>query len=235
MEEKQPETLTVSVAEEIALTEVGPGTPASVANNEEKLPPEEVEKRQKIMTEYVRLSGRYCPPHNKKSRWVLPSDVQRVVADGRDMVALCALPRGKYSGIAALANSQIEDKDPLRFFVLPGGMVIINPVILNTTKTTILKNEACMSHPEKDIKKDIPRYNKITVMYQTLERKEGEIDPILSKPVIENLSSGQAGVFSHEIGHCNGQNIYDTDFNPEGIKWLGDGPMSDEEVKKLYE
>lgn len=214
----------MSVKEEIRTNDIPPGkaTP-SAQERQEQLPKEEVEKRRKIMLEYTRLSGRYCPPHNKKSRWVKPSDLPLVVADGKDLVAMCSLPRGKYSGISALAHPQIDDKNPLRFFVLPNGMVIINPVIINHTKVPVFKEEGCMSFPDNDIKKMVPRYNKVTVTYQTLTHEGEKTEPILSKPMTEGLNGGPAHVFQHECGHLNGCNIYDADYSPDKSIGLGDG------------
>jgi len=232
----KPEKLEVSVAEEIKTKEVSPGTPAKVAQkNEEKLPLAEVEKRQKIMTEYARLLARYVEPHNKKSRWVKNEDLPRLLADGKDLVAMCNLPRGNYAGIAALAHSQMDDKDPLRFFVMQKGMVIINPVIFLTTKTTVEKVEGCLSFEYNPLKKDVPRYNKITVIYQTLERLNDKSEPTISKPITEGFNGSAGHVFQHEISHCNGSNIYDADFKAESCHGLGFGLIDKEEVIKLYE
>lgn len=232
----QPEILKVSVAEDINTKDVPPGTqPPSMKEIEENLPKEEIEKRQKIMLEYSRLSARYCEPHALKSRWITAADLPRVLSDGRDLVAMCNLPRGHYSGIAALAHPQIENKDPLRFFVLPTGMVIINPVIFGHTKVPVFKNEGCMSFPDHPVKMDISRYNKVRVMYQTLQKISEDSDPILSAPVTEDLSSGPAHVFQHEISHLNGVNIYDETYTAESCEGLGSGPLTEEQAKALYE
>lgn len=220
----QPETLSVNVAEEVKMRDVPPGgSPPTQQQIEEKLPQDEVERRQKIILEYTRLSGRYVAPHNLKSRWVTVADLPRVVSDGKDLVAMCNIPRGKYSGISALAHPQIDDKDPLRFFVLPNGMVVINPVITNNTKAPLFKEEGCMSFPDMDMKKMIPRYNKITVTYQTLARVDENSEPILSRPITENLNGGPSHVFQHECGHLNGCNIYDADYASEKSIGFGDG------------
>jgi peptide deformylase len=227
--------LEVFASEDIVMADVPPGTPASANMNEEKLPQEEIEKRQKIMTEYTRLMARYVDPHNNRSRFVKTEDLDRILADGKDLVAMCSLPRGKYGGIAALAHSQIDDKDPLRFFVLPSGMVVINPVVINHTKVTVMKEEGCLTFPDNDIKTDVPRYNKVTVIYQTLEKPVNSENPVISKPKVEGMSGGMAHVFQHEISHLNGCQIYDADFAPESCEGLGDGLIPEENVKKLYE
>jgi peptide deformylase len=136
---------------------------------------------------------------------------------------MCNLPRGKYSGISALAHSQIEDKDPLRFFVFPKGLVIINPVITAHTKAPIFKTEGCMSYPDEEAKIMVPRYNKVTATYQTLARKDENSEPVLSGQITEELNGGAAHVFQHECGHLNGCNIYDKDYDPEKSIGLGDG------------
>lgn len=219
-----PNTLQINVSEAIKIGDVPPGTPAPTLKQiEENLPPEEVEKRQKIMLEYTRLSSRYCDPHNIKSRWVTKDDLPRVIADGKDLAAMCNLPRGKYSGIAALAHPQIDNKDPLRFFVLPNGMVVINPVITSSTKSHVFKKEACMSFPDKDVIQELPRFNKITVTYQTLALVDGNPDPVLSKTITETLNGGISHVYQHELGHLNGCNIYDEDYAPERSIGFGDG------------
>jgi peptide deformylase len=219
-----PNILEINVDDSIKTGDVPPGTPAPTMKQiEENLPQEEVEKRQKIMLEYTRLLSRYCEPHNKKSRWVTQADIPAVLADGKDLVAMCNLPRGKYSSIGALAHPQIEANDPLRFFVLPNGMVVINPVITSNTKVPVMKKEACMSFPDNDPILELPRYNKITVSYQTLAVVEGNTEPILSKIITETLNGGVSHVYQHECGHLNGCNIYDTDYSPEKSIGLGDG------------
>ena len=258
----QPDTLQLFAKEDIKMKDVGPGQasapvdvplqvkaeeliktkekspgnpPLTKAQIEEKLPPEEIERRQKALVEYTRLSGRYVPAHNKKARWVTSADIPAVVADGKDMVTMCQLPRGLYSGIAALAHPQIDDKDPLRFFVLPTGMVIINPVVTSHTKVPLFKDEGCLTFADRVAKTMVPRFNKITVTYQTLARKDDHSDPILSIPATEELSGGPSHTFQHEISHLNGINIYDEDFTAESCEWLGGGVMTEGEVKKLYE
>ena len=224
MSTEDPNVLQVNATEEIKIGDVPPGTQAPTLRQiEENLPPEEVEKRQKIMLEYTRLSSRYCNPHNKKSRWVTDADIEKVMADGKDLVAMCNIPRGKYSGIAALAHPQIDDVDPMRFFVMPNGMVVINPVIVSNTKAHVFKKEACMSYPDNDVIQELPRFNKITVTYQTLAKLDDKDQPVLSKTITETLNGGISHVYQHECGHLNGSNIYDADYAPERAIGLGDG------------
>ncbi len=228
--------LKVSVAEEIAMKDVPPGMPSMPPKNDEQLPKDEVEKRQRIMVEYTRLSGRYCEPHNKQSRWVTEGDIQRVLADGRDLVAMCNIPRGKYSGISALSHTEIDSNDPLRFFVLPNGMVVINPIIIEHSENPIFKDEGCMSRPDENIKKNVPRYNKVTVMYQTLAKDKNSDTPVLSNVITERLSGGPSHVFQHECGHLNGKDIYVEPLSPDDSSWFGEKEhITEDELKKLYE
>jgi hypothetical protein len=191
------------------------------------------EKKKKVIDEYSRLLGRYVDPHNKKSRWVTKKDIKRVISDGHDLSALCNIPRGELLGISALSHAQIDDKDPLRFFILLNGMVIINPVIINHTITTIDKNEGCMSYPYRPVKTGVQRYHKITVIYQTLEKID-EKEPSLSKIIVEGFSGNVSHIFQHEICHCNGVNIYDKDYKPESCEGLGTGFLEKNEIENLY-
>ena len=224
--------LKVEVDEKVALKDVPPGTPKP--KTDEKLPKEEKEKRQKIINEYSRLQGRYCSPHTRMARWVESADLGLLMKDGLDLVTMCGLPRGKYSGIAALAHTQIEENDPLRFFVLPTGLIVINPVIFNHTKTEIGKAEGSMSHPDKAIKKDVPRYNKIMVVYQSLTKESEDAGPVLSNPITESLNGWKCHVFQHQISLLHGADIYDEKFKASSCEGFGNGPMTEEEARKLF-
>lgn len=232
------ESLKLFVTENIILKDVPPGGPPITIPSPipDNLSPEEKEKRQKQMTEYIRLSGRYISPHHLKSKWVEKSDLPIILADGKDLIEMCDMPRGKYPNAYAIAHSQIEDKRPLRFFVLNSGMVMINPVIINHTKFPVFtdEGEGCMSYPELAPRQMVPRFNKIIVMYQTL-RKDGTGPLYITDPVIEHLSGKISQIVQHEACHCNGYLIYDEKNDPDLCLWLGEGPMGETEVKKLYE
>jgi peptide deformylase len=226
---KDKSILQVFTSEKIGLKDVPPGH----TTTPEDLVREQREKQEKFMVEYTRLLGRYVEPHHNKSKWVTAVDIPRVVADGKDLVMMCGLPRGPRQGAAAIAHSQIEDKNPLRFFALPSGLLIINPIIFRHTLYPVFKTEGCLSYPNEADKTMVRRYNKITVMYQTLEHGEGD-SAKLSGVATEELNGMQANVFLHETDHCNGQTIYDSDFDPEKSIWLGDGPIIDSDLEKLY-
>lgn len=215
---EQPQTLEINVHEEIKIKDIPPGGAASQE--------EESQRREKIIAETNRLLGRYVAPHNKKSRWVKAVDISRVLSDGKDMLALCGIPRGLAMSARAIAHPQIDDQDPLRFFVLPSGMVIINPVILTHTQTPVFKdNEGCMSYPDRPAPKNFPRYNKVTVTYQTLGTKGTDKTPVLTRTSTETLNGGPAHIFQHECGHLNGSNMFDADYDPKKSIGLGDGTL----------
>jgi len=145
---------------------------------------------------------RYVEAHDKISRNVVETDLLRVAEEARIMYGLCFLPRASYFGAEAIAHPQIDDKDPLRFFVTKGQEIIINPVITNHTKVTIDKPEGCMSYPDLPMI-NVPRWNKITVTYQTLLK-----DGTLSKPMEENINGMRSEVFQHETDHLDAKYIY---------------------------
>ena len=192
-----------------------------MSTNDKK--PELSQEEQLALAEYDRLIARYVPPHKLKSRRVTTVDISRVIADGQDLLAMCSLPRGIYKGIMALAHPQIDDKDPFRFFVLPNGLLVINPLIFNHTKVAVFKEEGCMTFPDKPQKTMLPRYHKITVKYQTLAQDKDTGEAKLSPFTTEELSGTNSEVMQHECGHLNGHYIYDEEFDPKWSIGLGDG------------
>lgn len=241
MQNSNPDTLTVSVAEDITLRDVPPGGKHAVTkktleeSTKEDVPPEVREAQQKAMNEYIRLSDRYAEPNNIQSKWVTGKDLPIVLADGKDMVAMCNLPRGKFSGGAALAHNQIEKKNPLRFFALPNGMLVINPVIINHTRYPVYKEEGCLSFPDKAIKNMVPRFNKVTVMYQSL-RQDDSGEPYLSEINTEEFNGNTSHVFQHECSHLNGHNVYDEDYRADFCAWFGDGIVRTlPDLERMYE
>jgi len=152
----------------------------------------------------------FIAPHKKVSRPVEASDLPRLVKDGNVMTELCRKGNGIHVGGYAVAHSQIEETDPLRFFVLMDGSVVINPEITLHTHVPVRKSEGCLSFPTQEA---IPvlRWNKCKVRFLTFS---GVIDPdnLSWEQLIEinkNLSSTQAQVFQHEIDHMDG--LYITD------------------------
>jgi peptide deformylase len=172
-------------------------------------PPAEQELRELAM----KYLGRYVPAHNMPSRKVEEKDVPRVVEEGKIMITLCSIPRGGTTGAEAIAHMQIDDKDPLSFFVTKRGEIIINPRIVRHSGYTVGKVEGCMSFPEEPAK-EVSRYHKIEAAFQTLIKNE-KGEPILSEEKTLSLSGFFAQIFQHEISHILGWNIFDHDYIEE--------------------
>lgn len=185
-EEQAPEILSVSVAEDLK--------PGDAIGN---APPE------------VPVITRYVPWHQKLSREVTEGDIQTVLKESPVLGKLCHTPVGVYGGANAVSHPQIDDKDPLRFFVSSSGEVIINPVIIEHTKTPVDSVEACTSFPEKP-PVTVQRYHKIKVKFQQLTLEKN-----LSEPREEDFSGPEAKALQHEIAHMNGHSIYDEAISPE--------------------
>jgi peptide deformylase len=143
----------------------------------------------------------YVKPHKKKSRLVLPKDIKRVLHDAKTLHSLCSMPVGIHSGGLAVAHSQITKNDPLNFFVIQNGEIIINPKIVRHTKHTIDSEEGCLSFPDLT-RKTVQRWNKCEVQYQKIEGNR------LSELISENLTGIRAKIFQHEIDHAECKYIY---------------------------
>lgn len=215
----QPETLSISVAEDIKIKDVPPG--GSASND--------------VPAYYIAAAERRVPAHNVKSRWVMESDIPSVVAEAEILLTLCKLPSGHYHGAPTLSHTQINDKEPLRFFVMNNGIIIINPVIINHTKVPTLQTEGCLAYPDRAPINLVPRFNKITITFQTIIDPEKNGKLMLSAPVTEEFNGRMAQMFQHELSHLNGFNIYDTGYSPKNSVLFGDGVVDENEIKRLYE
>lgn len=138
--------------------------------------------------------------HKLISRYVLPSDLDRVKSDAVGMANLCLRPKGLKKFAFALAHCQVTDQDPLRFFVNYFGDIVINPVITKRLDKPYREKEGCMSFAHlKDI--TVARNHLIEVNYFTLQ-----FGMMLAQ--VQQFSGLNARVFQHEIDHFNGVNIY---------------------------
>lgn len=145
----------------------------------------------------------YVKPHNKVSREVTDADIDRVVADAHIMYNLCFTQRGPYPGGYAVAHPQINDTDPLQFFVTKAKEMIINPVIIRHTNQTDPKKEGCLTYPDEEMI-DVQRYYRMTVEYQTITDKGA----LTEKRTIE-VKGLDAQIWQHETDHLAGKYIYD--------------------------
>lgn len=142
-------------------------------------------------------------PHKINSRDVTEADLPRVIEDSHIMYQICYAKCGLYMGAIAVAHPQITKDDPLRFFVTYDQRIIINPVIVNHTQVTVDSREGCvsfMTNPEKVV----PRYNKITVEYQTLNP-----DGTLSEKITAGFNGRDSKMFQHETDHLDSKYIYE--------------------------
>lgn len=190
-----------------------------------KLMADEIARYQEETMKYLQ---RYVEPHKIKSRWVTPEDMEYVVKEAQVCLQLCFTNHGMYGNANAIAHPQIEDKSPLRFFVMRTGMVIVNPIIVSHTKYPITKErgEGCMSYPSEPFKPNLQRFNKVDVQYQTLSpNPDGKPEslPVLSASVEGKFNGEIAQVFQHECAHLNGHYIYDEDYSPLHAVGFGDG------------
>lgn len=156
-------------------------------------------KEQNFLTRYVK-------PHTKVSREVTEADVPRVVEEAHVLYNLCFTQTSRYAGAYAVAHPQIDDKDPLRFFVTKDKMIVINPVITRHTHHLINYREGCTSFPDK-APVVTQRWNKCEMDYQTLE-DDGKGGVKLSDKIHAELEGHDAKVVQHEIDHLCGVLLY---------------------------
>ena len=151
---------------------------------------------------------RLVKPHNKISRKVLESDMERVAEEAKILYAICFEVNGLHHGAYAMAHSQIDDKDPLYFYVTADKEIIINPVITRHSNYEIDSKEGCVSSIEKG-EKIVKRWHKCDLDYFTIM-----IDPEdstkfkLSGIIKQSLSGKDSHIAQHEIDHLNGIFIY---------------------------
>lgn len=226
---EDPSILKINVADEVKATPVGMGNQAPVLNKEQLVEDGKAILNDEIARYYeqtMKYLQRYVKPHKVKSRWVTEKDVEYLMKEGEVLLNLCNAKHGVYGQANAIAHSQIEDKEPLRFFVLNTGMVVINPVIISHTKYPVFKTEGCMTYPGEPMKTMLKRFNKVTVRYQTLspnpDEQEGSL-PVISKPAEVTMKGITAEIFQHECAHLNGTYIYDEDYDPMHAIGFGDG------------
>lgn len=114
---------------------------------------------------------------------------------------------GEYT--VALAHPQVDDREPLRFFVLrhflldeARSTVIVNPRITRHSGYTVDSLEGCHTWPGRP-HKVVQRWRKCEVQYQVLDGNK------LSEIREEALVGFKAFVFQHELDHLDGKYCYD--------------------------
>ena len=148
-------------------------------------------------------------PHSVKSREVLVEDIPRVVETSQALYLLCYEPNGLYARAFAMHHSQIDDKDPLDFFVTQDKRIIINPVIVTHSEYTKDHKEACMTFGHLP-PVTVQRWQKIVVRYVTvMTDPEDEKKFVFSGSIKADLSGPDAFMFQHEMDHGQAKYIYE--------------------------
>ena len=140
-------------------------------------------------------------PHTKVSREVTAFDLPRVIKEAEGMINFCLKPKGNVTQIFALAHPQIDDQDPLAFFVTNTKKIVVNPVIINHTNATVDSVEGCVTFPE-EAPITVQRHHKCVVKYQLIQ--EGDLTDFIE----EDVKGQTAKVFQHEIDHIFATYIY---------------------------
>lgn len=169
---------------------------------------------EQIQTEYI---NKYVQPHNIISKECIESDIPVIVNDSSILYSLCFIKRGLYNGGYAVAHQQINNINPLRFFVVKNfktddnnGLIVINPVIIKHTDSFINSLEGCLSFPNKKMI-NVQRYNKCVVQFKTLINNNDENSFYaykFSDVFTMNLNGIQSKIFQHEIDHFDCKYIY---------------------------
>lgn len=151
------------------------------------------------------------------------SEISGIVIAMRAMIE-AGISKGEYSTGFALAHNQVEDKEPMAFFVMHSDYVgegkmfeahaIINPEILESPefifndeeekdkrKNIYETEEGCFSLPFRQPKRTT-RFYKIKVRYYIPGRFFG------LKKIEKWIEGLPAHIFQHEEQHTRGKNIY---------------------------
>lgn len=171
---------------------------------------------QAVLERKVVLADKYVEPHRKPARKVEESDIKRVLEEAALMHEMCMVGRGEFNTAHAIAHTQVDDKDPLRFFVNAEGQIYINPWITGKGHEIITLQEGCMSWPSEPLKTVI-RYKKVVAKYRTIGHKEDKNTGedlgqyFLTNEVTSEMSGTEGQVMQHECQHLNGSDIYQPD------------------------
>ena len=146
----------------------------------------------------------------KISRPVQSRDVPKIIKIAEAMARQCGEPIGHWKrGGFALADPQIDQEDPMRFYVLKTGAIIINPeIVKHTNHKVVSKDEGCLSFSNRP-PTDVERYRAIHLQFQTIVKDPINDQWMLGPEEIINLKGLEAFVAQHEIDHMDGKTIYD--------------------------
>lgn len=143
---------------------------------------------------------------DKKSRKVLEKDIAEIRKLIPEIHAMCHVPIGFHGkGAMAISHCQVDQKDPMRFFVLVDGSTVINPTIKKCVGKIVRHDEGCMSYVDTTHLIGVDRYKKIIVSFTGLANADSELEEAECLPLTGDL----AYIFQHEVDHMNGKHIYD--------------------------
>ena len=154
-------------------------------------------------------------PHKNVSRLVKPDEAMLVFKESEKIFPLLDTPIGRYRNFFAIAHPQVEEDRPMRFFIVnPKAMeflkyqsiVIINPVILRHTNSTIESEEGCLTFAKYPPAK-VQRWNKCEAEFSPLMFDENK-KPYIGKRIKLSLNGIVSKIFQHECDHLNAKYIY---------------------------
>ena len=132
-------------------------------------------------------------------------DIDKIVIPSIENIQqTCEQPLGDHTrGALAIAHCQLEEKNPLRYFVTVNGFAVVNPHISKKVGKPFQHSEGCMSFADKKCLRRVERYKKVIASFsqvfpdgKIIEQKEVEIEGRL------------ALILQHEIDHMNGRHLW---------------------------
>ena len=153
------------------------------------------------------LQSKIVAPHAKVSREVTEADLDRVLEDTETLYEMCFIQNGLYKGAFAMHHAQIDDQDPLNFFVTVEREIIINPVITRHVNYLTDSKEACMTFPNNPII-IVPRWHKIEIDCETIMSDPDSEGKFKLTKLHMPLSGKKSFIFQHEIDHSKAKYIY---------------------------
>lgn len=158
---------------------------------------------EKQEVEVANIADLYVAPNNRVSRQCTKEDIPQILKDAQLMYDLCSAPVGIYKSAFAIAHCQINNTDPLAFYVTKHRQIIINPKIIRHTNHLSPKPEGCMTFHRMEMKLT-SRFYRCDMEYYTVDEDDRFIGPL-----VWSAKGIDAQVIQHEIDHINGKNIYD--------------------------
>ena len=107
------------------------------------------------------------PPTHMKSRLATEKDTEEIAKLAPVLYALCYDKIGAYKGALSIHHSQVNNTDPINFWVTAERKIYINPTIVRHSNYFSDSKEACMSFNMMP-PITVQRWHKIEVTYQTI-------------------------------------------------------------------